>query len=76
MDLAKFVEQKVNTYAEKIKAGSAKIDEHALGELTFYMAYRRVLEGRATPGDLGLMDAVNDILQTKGVLAAGASFLK
>ena len=76
MDLSKYIEEKLNAYAEKIKMGSAKVDEHALGEIRFYMAFRRVLERRASPEDLGLMDAINDLLQAKGILGTGGTFLK
>jgi hypothetical protein len=74
--LPKFIEAKLDAYTESIKTGSARADEHALGELTFYMALRRVLAGTATPQDLGMMDAINDVLQFKGVVKKGASFLK
>jgi len=76
MTLPQSVEDKFNAHVERIKAGSAKVDEHALGELTFYMALRRVLAGTATPQDLGMMDAINDVLQFKGVVKRGSSFLK
>ena len=39
-----FIEDKVNKYAEAIIKGSDKKDAHGLGELTFYMAIRRVLK--------------------------------
>ncbi|NEP84362.1 MAG: hypothetical protein F6K39_43390 [Okeania sp. SIO3B3] len=76
MDINEFIEDKVNSYAEKIKTGSAKIDELALGEMTFYMALRRVIAGKGTPQDIGLMDAINDTLQLKGIINSGSSFLK
>lgn len=62
MDIEQFIENKLNSYAEKIIKGSSKVDELALGEMTFYMALRRVIAGKATPQDLGLMDAINDTL--------------
>ncbi len=76
MDMEQFIEDKLNSYADKIKSGSAKVDELALGELSFYMALRRVLDGRGTPQDLGLMDAINDTLQLKGILEEGKTFFK
>jgi len=76
MEIMQFIEDKLNSYAEKIKDSSARSDEHALGELTFYMALRRVLAGKGTPQDLGMMDAINDTLQEKGILQQGGTFLK
>ena len=76
MEIGQFIEDKLNHYAESIARGGNRIDEHALGELTFYMALRRIQEGKGTPQDIGTMDAVNDTLQEFGVLEAGATFLK
>lgn len=69
-----FVETKVNQYAEAIIKGSDKKDAHALGELTFYMAIRRVLKGEATIQDLGMMDAINDTLQEANIIEDGKTF--
>ena len=52
------------------------MDEFALGEMTFYMALRRVTTGKGTPTDMGMMDAINDTLQTKGIVKPGTTFLK
>lgn len=70
-----FVEAKINEYAQKIIDGSDKRDAHAMGELEFYMAFRRILKGDETAQDVGLMDAVNDTLQEMGVVESGASFI-
>ena len=76
MALDSFIENKLNTFADRIKDGSDRVDEHALGELTFFMALRRVLSQKATPQDLGLMDAINDTLQEKGIIESGKTFFK
>lgn len=76
MEIMQFIEDKLNFYAGKIKDSSGRTDEHALGELTFYMALRRVLAGKGTPQDLGVMDAINDTLEQKGILRNGVTFLK
>ena len=47
-----FVEDKVNNYAQAIIDGSDKRDAHAMGELKFYMALRRVLKKNATIEDI------------------------
>ena len=76
MDLNSFIEKKLNHYAQAIIDGSAKVDEHALGEMVFYMALRRVLSQRATIQDIGMMDAINDTLQEKGIVEATKTFYK
>lgn len=76
MSLSDFVESKINDYAQKIVEHKDKTDELALGELTFYMAMRRVAAGHGTTQDLGMMDAVNDTLNHLGLVAAGKTFYK
>ncbi|ELS04478.1 hypothetical protein Xen7305DRAFT_00042120 [Xenococcus sp. PCC 7305] len=76
MALEKFIEDKLNQYAKTIIDKSTKSDEHALGELTFYMSLRRVTTGKATPQDIGMMDAINDTLQEKGIIDEKSTFLK
>jgi len=76
MSLAETIEAKINHYAQSICTGGAKIDEHALGELTFYVTLRRTLSGDATPQDIGMMDAVNDTLQELGLVSSGEVFYK
>lgn len=70
------IEDKLNQYAAAIVSEDDKADEYALGQLNFYDALRRVVNGRGTLADLGLMDAINDMLQEQGLLAAGATFYK
>ncbi len=76
MDLTAMVEGKLNQYAERIAEGGSRVDEHALGELVFYMALRRALSGSATPQDLGMLDAVNDTLQELGLIDSGTTFYR
>lgn len=40
------------------------------------MALRRVLQDKATNQDKGMIDAVNDVLQQKGLVAKGGTFYK
>jgi hypothetical protein len=75
MELGK-VEEKINYYAKRIIERGDKADEHALGELTFYMAFRRVLEGKATIQDVGMLDAINDTLQESGIISEQDTFYK
>lgn len=76
MDLSNFIEEKLNHYADAIITGHEKIDEHALGEMTFYMALRRILNNNATYEDIGLMDAINDTLQELGLLEETVTFYR
>lgn len=70
------IEDKLNNYAAKILSGSAKTDELALGELNFYAALRRVVNGQGTMQDLGLMDAINDVLRAQGLIGDDVVFYR
>jgi len=74
MDLTNFIEEKLNKYAQKVIESGAKADEHALGELTFYITLRRVISGNATMQDIGMMDAVSDTLQRLGLVESTVAF--
>ncbi len=74
MDLVPFIEKKLDQYAANVIKGQDAQDEHALGELIFYMALRRVVTKNATMQDIGMMDAINDTLQEQGVIPAGEQF--
>lgn len=76
MDINAFIEENLNKFAQRIVTKGEQTDEMALGELTFYMALRRVTGGHATPQDLGLFDAINDTLQALGHLEKGKTFYK
>ena len=74
--MSDFIESKLNHYADAIITGHAKIDEHALGEMNFYMALRRILTKTYTYEDIGLMDAINDTLQELGRIESHEIFYK
>ena len=76
MSIETFIEEKINKYAALIVKQGERGDDLALGELTFYIALRRVRAGKGTTQDLGLMDAINDTLQELGHLPNNASFYK
>lgn len=76
MALTNFIETKLNEYAQKIVQGGEKSDDLAFGQLSFYLSLRRVLNGKATPQDLGLLDAINDTLQELEIINEGKTFYK
>ena len=71
-----FIEDKINHFANVILTGGDKRDSHALGELEFYMVIRRVLKGEQTVQDLGMVDAINDVLQEGGIIEKSETFIK
>ncbi len=76
MNLSQYIEDKLNYYADAIIKGHEKIDEHALGEMTFYMALRRITNNTYTSEDVGLMDAINDTIQELGLISENITFYK
>ena len=75
MELSRYIDTKLNQYAALGVGRSEQIDDYAFGEISWYLTLRRVLAGKGTPQDLGLMDAINDTLQQKGFIGQGATFL-
>jgi len=76
MPLSELIEEKLNYYAQAIITGNTKRDEHAMGELSFYLALRRIINQTANPQDIGLFDAINDTLQAKGLISSKQTFYK
>ena len=76
MDIDEFINDKLQHYGQAIRDTDGDAEDHALGEVVFYAALRRLRAGRATKQDLGLIDAVNDTLQELGILDSGQSFYK
>jgi hypothetical protein len=76
MNLDTYLEEKINYYANMIVDHSTRADEVALGHLTFYMSLRRAVNGKASMQDVGLLDAINDLLQAKGLVGAEETFYK
>ena len=77
MDLKKYTDDNLHKYAQKIaNVTSQKIDEHALGKVEFFMALRRILDGKGNYHDIGLMDAINDTLQDLGIIDSKSTFYK
>lgn len=85
-DLLKFVDDKINHYADRIKSLPQRADRSALGELEFYMALRNVISfpnnenenryDQASLRDQGMMDAVNDTLKKLGLLEQHKKFFE
>jgi hypothetical protein len=76
MELLQFTEDKINHYARMIVNNKDKADELAMGQLQFYMAFRRVLQGNGATQDLGMMDAINDVLREKALVGKDEAFYK
>tara|TARA_B100000902_G_C26461988_1_gene505894 strand:- start:190 stop:423 length:234 start_codon:yes stop_codon:yes gene_type:complete len=69
-----FIENKINDYAGSIISGGEKRDHHALEALNFYMATRRVEKGEYTDQDLGMMDAITEVLLEAKIIDKGQRF--
>ena len=77
MDLKKYTDDNLHKYAQKIAdVTSQNIDEHSLGKVQFFMALRRILDGKANYQDIGLVDAINDTLQDLGIVDSKSTFYK
>lgn len=75
-DLVKFVEEKINAFAQRMINKGNSTDEVAVGELLFYTTLRSALSGKVGKKELGLLDAINDTLQYLGKVKNGTTFYK
>ncbi|MFK8330975.1 hypothetical protein M2D63_013270 [Pseudomonas sp. BJa5] len=69
------LEARINAAAQSIIDKKSTSDDIALGKLDFLSSLRRLLDGKATPHDLGRHDALNDVLQDLGVLSSKETYL-
>ncbi|EAQ67142.1 hypothetical protein MED121_14484 [Marinomonas sp. MED121] len=76
MPLNELIEDKISQYAQALASGHTKKQEHALGEIGFYLALARIKAKKATAEDIGLFDAINDTLQLQGLIANHQTFYK
>lgn len=63
-------------YMTSRERGISQLNSHAAGELRFYIALQQVLEKNLAHYQVGLIDAVNDMLQEFGVIASNETFYK
>ncbi|MFT0520451.1 hypothetical protein [Pseudomonas faucium] len=76
-ELKAFVEAQINSAAKKIiDKKKVEFDHFATGQLGYLLTLRRWVEGTSTPEDLGLHDALNDVLQKGQVVSERSSYLK
>jgi hypothetical protein len=74
-ELLQFTEGKINSYAQQILNATDKGDDSALGELSVYMALRRILKNEERRiQDYGMMDAFNDVIKELGIIKDGKFF--
>jgi hypothetical protein len=72
-----FLEAQINAAAKQIiDKQKADLDHIAHGKLGFLLSLRRVVDSTATREDLGLHDAINDVLQELGLIQKSATYLK
>ncbi|ALU63252.1 hypothetical protein ACA40_22060 [Pseudomonas syringae pv. lapsa] len=68
-ELTAFVEERVTRAQQTLADGKvSKLDDVATGKLSVFLPLQRVLQGTGTPQDLGVLDAINDTLQSLKIL--------
>ncbi|MGF6392911.1 hypothetical protein [Pseudomonas plecoglossicida] len=72
-----FIETQINAAAKQIiDKKKTDLDHIAHGKLGYLLSLRRVVDGTATREDLGLHDAVNDVLQQLRLIPEKETYLK
>lgn len=73
-ELEKFVQVKIDEKANIILDERVTHDDAAFGELRIYSCVRRILSGKASLEDIGVLHAVNDLIKAMGILSPSESF--
>jgi hypothetical protein len=74
-DLSEYLERKINEKAKIIIDKDAVHDGAAFGEMKIYFCLRRILDKKATLEDVGVLHAVNNLLQVLGLLSSKETLL-
>ncbi|MGI0120386.1 hypothetical protein [Zooshikella sp. RANM57] len=81
-DFNLFMENKINKYASNIINNSVDYDLLSLGEISFYISLQSILQSKcnnqyqASLYEIGMMDAINDVLKILGVISEGCFYDK
>ena len=71
-----FLEVQINAAAKQIQdKKNPGLDHTAYGQLSYLLSMRRVVDGTSTKEDLGVHDAINDVLQHLGIIDANKTYL-
>ena len=71
VELLSYTATQISQTAQGIADGTRDMaSDNAVGKLEFLCALHRVLNGKPHPGDLGMMDGINDCLQQLGLIEA------
>ncbi|RML68668.1 hypothetical protein ALQ54_01545 [Pseudomonas syringae] len=75
-ELTAFVEERVTRAQQTLADGKvSKLDDVATGKLSVFLPLQRALQGTGTPQDLGVLDAINDTLQSLKILESKETLL-
>ncbi|RON43383.1 hypothetical protein BK666_20065 [Pseudomonas frederiksbergensis] len=74
-ELNKLIEEQINAKAKTIINEDAFHDDAAVGALKILLPLRRVLTKRQTLEDIGMLHAVNYVLQELGVISKDETLL-
>ncbi|WP_449434841.1 hypothetical protein [Pseudomonas putida] len=76
-DIKQFVEAQINAAAKKIvDKKKHDFDHFANGQLGYLLALRRWIENTSTREDLGLHDAIDDVLQLISARKSKTTYIK
>ncbi len=74
-EFSAYLKQEISVAESRISPNGSRSDKADSGRVYFLRALSRVVDGNASPEDLGAVGAVNDVLQTLALLPSGKTFL-
>ncbi|MFA5980000.1 hypothetical protein PVE_R1G3850 [Pseudomonas veronii 1YdBTEX2] len=70
-----YLKQQTSIAESRISLKGSRSDKVDSGRVKFLTVLSRVVDGNASPEDLGVVGAVNDVLQKLALLPSGKTFL-
>ena len=74
-EFSAYLDKEINTAQGRISPKDSKSDKVDSGRVEFLTALKDVVDGKPQPKNVGVFGAVNDVLQTLGLLSRDKTLL-
>lgn len=74
-EFSAYLDKEINTAHCRISSKDSKSDKVDSGRVEFLTALKDVVDGKPQPKNVGVVGAVNDVLQTLGLLSRDKTLL-
>jgi hypothetical protein len=74
-EFSAYLDKEINTAQGRISSKGSKSDKVDSGRVEFLTALKDVVDGKPQPKNVGVVGALNDVLQTLGLLSRDKTLL-